>query len=55
MDERVESRPLLFCGLLSLLGVTKADQGDTAPAAETMVNKTDQGSKVDHPARAVLA
>ena len=44
-------RLLLFCGLLSLLAVTEADQGEKATTAETMVKKADQGIKAD-PARA---
>ena len=30
-----------------LLGVTEADQGDTSPIAQTMVNKADHGPTAD--------
>jgi len=55
MHERVESRLLLFCGLLFLLGVTKVDQGETASNAETMVNKVDRGTKADQGQSGTLA
>ena len=40
-------RLLLFCGLLFLLGVTEADQGEKATTAGRMVKKADQGLNAD--------
>ena len=47
-------RLLLFGGILFLLGVTVADQGELTSNAETMVNKADQGTKADQGQSGIL-
>ena len=48
-------RLLLFGGILFLLGVTVADQGESTSNAETIVNKADRGTKADQGQSGILA